>query len=66
MLGRKEKINECVGSRTGNYNGTEEMFVEWKELVFPTYHSEYSILDGMDGKLWWERSTWNEKRENQH
>ena len=44
---------------------TGEMFVEWEELVFPTYYFEYSILDSMDGKLWWERSTWNGKRENQ-
>ena len=41
------------------------MFVEWEELVIPTDSSEYSVLDGVDGKLWWERSTWNGKRENQ-
>ena len=44
---------------------TGEVFVEWEELVIPTDYSEYSALESVDGKLWWERSTWNGKRENQ-
>ena len=53
------------GVENGKLCTRGEVFVEWEELVIPTDSSEYSVLDGVDGKLWWERSTWNGKRENQ-
>ena len=61
-LGRNKGM---CGVENGKLCTGGEVFVEWEELVIPTDYSEYSALDSVDGKLWWERSTWNGKRENQ-